>query len=114
MNQVKVKFGGIQMAIIGLTLITALVHLILGIGMLSEPLGILFLFNFVGYVALVTGLYFVPQLSNRRSQIRYALMAFAAITVIAWIPAGTKDALAYFDKLVEVVLVVLLYLESRA
>ncbi len=114
MNQRRRELGTSQRVIIGLTVITALIHLVLGIKMLPDALGVLFLFNFIGYSALVTGLYFVPQLSPKQRQIRFALMAFAAITVIAWIPTGTKDALAYFDKSVEVILVVLLYLESRA
>jgi len=113
MNQRKRELGTPQIVIIGLTVITALIHLVLGIKMVAEPLGMLFIFNFIGYSTLVAALYFVPQLSSKQRQIRFALLAFTAITVIAWIPAGTKDALAYFDKLVEVALVALLFRESR-
>jgi len=114
MSLAKAKLTTTQIVIVALTVITALLHLVLGLGMLGDTLGILFILNFVGYIVLVAALYFVPQLADRRSLIRYALIAFTAVTVIAWIFMGTRGPGAYVDKVIEVVLIVLLFQESRA
>ena len=114
MSLAKAKLTTTQIVIVALTVITALLHLVLGIGMLGDTLGILFILNFVGYIVLVAALYFVPQLADRRSLIRYALIAFTAVTVIAWIFMGARGPGAYVDKVIEVVLIVLLFQESRA
>ena len=115
MSLAKAKLTTTQIVIVALTVITALLHLVLGLGMLGDTLGILFILNFVGYIVLVAALYFVPQLADRRSLIRYALIAFTAVTVLAWVfMEGIRGPVAYVDKVIEVVLIVLLFQESRA
>lgn len=57
----------IQIGVVVLTLITALIHLGLGFPFTS-PLGILFLLNGLGYIALVAALYFMPQFAARRGK----------------------------------------------
>lgn len=103
------RLGPLQLGIIALTVATALIHLWLAI---PENL-ILFYLNGLGYLALVTALY-LPQLSAYRRWVRYALIAFAAITIIGWVIVGERSTIAYVDKLIEVALIVLLVLEMRA
>ncbi len=112
MTQTTVRLGPRQIAIIVLTIATALVHLSLG---LSNPPDIMFLLNGIGYLTLVGALYLpIPQLGPYHALLRWALMAFAAVTIIGWIFIGDKTLIiGYPTKVVEVVLIVLLALEAR-
>jgi hypothetical protein len=105
------RLGPLQIGIILLTVATALVHLALG---LPRP-DILFILNGIGYLVLVGALYLpVPQLSAYHALIRYALMAFAAVTIVGWIVIGDKTLIiGYFDKAAETALIVLLAVEAR-
>jgi hypothetical protein len=104
----KTKFGAVQIGIILLTVATAVIHLALGI-----PFGMtLFILNGIGYLALVTALY-LPQLSKYQAWTRWALIAFTAVTVLAWVAIGMRSPIAYLDKLIEVALIVLLFVEMR-
>ncbi|MCZ7668819.1 MAG: hypothetical protein M5U34_17265 [Chloroflexi bacterium] len=58
----------------------------LGIG-LSDPL---FLLNGVGYLALIIALYFIPQLAGQRALIRWALLAFTAVTFVLYFAFNVK------------------------
>ena len=40
-------------------------------------------------------------------------MAYTAVTIVAWVAIGQRDLYAYANKLIEIVLIVLLWLESR-
>lgn len=110
----------LRIAIIILTLITAAVHLFLGIAGLSDPtmrsLSILFLLNAVGYVVLLLGvLGRLPVLSV--TVYHYLLMAFAAVTVIAYFAMNSfsdLNAVSGVTKLVEVLLIVATFLHLRA
>jgi len=99
-------------AIIALTVITALVHLGLGITTSNN----LFLLNGVGYLALIVALYFIPQLAGQRALIRWVLIAYTAVTFVLyfvfnwpniWGPAGL------IDKAIELILIVLLWLDRN-
>lgn len=106
--------NNLRIGIIVLTVITALVHLVLGIQSLPGTFGIVFLLNSVGYLALLAGLYFIPQLADMRPLIRWALMGFAAITFIAYFvvnPNPFSGFLGLFDKAVELILIILLWME---
>lgn len=103
--------------IILLALGTALTHLYLGLQLTSfgaYGLGILFILNFVGYVGL-TGLLYLPvgALGPYRNAIRYALIGFAALTIVLWVPFGTKDVLGYLNKANELLLIIALVVETR-
>jgi hypothetical protein len=50
---------------------------------------------------------------NYRRLVRYALIAYTALTVILWVIGGSRIPIAYIDKAIEVVLIVLLWIESR-
>lgn len=102
------KFGPIQIGIILLTIATAVIHLALGI-----PNGmVMFILNGIGYLVLVTALY-LPQLSKFQGLVRWALIAFTAVTILGWVFVGARNPIAYVDKLIEVALVVLLFVEMR-
>lgn len=109
MNQAqKTKFGPLQIGIILLTLATAVMHF-----MLIFP-DTLFILNALGYVGLLAALYLpLPVVSDYRPMVRWALMGYTALTIVLWIFIGTRDLYAYTDKAIEVVLIVLLWLESR-
>lgn len=99
-------------AIIALTVVTALIHLGLGISF-SDPM---FILNGVGYLVLIVALYFIPQLAGQRALIRWVLLAYTAVTFVLyfvfnwpdiWGPAGL------IDKAVELVLIILLWLDRK-
>ena len=98
--------------ITGLALLTALIHLFLGVqgGIL------IFILNGLGFIALVAGLYLLPQLANWRTHIRWALVAYTAITIIAYFFVNQNpfdSGIGLLTKAVEVILIVLLYLQTR-
>ncbi len=106
--------SNLKTGVIVLTVITALIHLFLGIGQLPSPFGIVFVLNGLGYLALLAGLYFVPQVANMRSLIRWALLGFTAVTFVAYFivnPDPFGGVLGLADKAVELVLMVLLWME---
>jgi hypothetical protein len=118
----SVRIGGLQVGIILLTLATAAIHFYLGlvqvfIGMLG---GVMFLANAAGYSALLGALYLrlpIAFLSQNRSLLRWALVAFAAVTILGWLAIGDTSLpsgwLGYVDKAIEVALIVLLVIEAR-
>ncbi len=98
--------------ITGLALLTALIHLFLGVqgGIL------IFILNGLGFIALVVGLYLLPQLANWRTHIRWALVAYTAITIVAYFVVNQNpldSGIGLLTKAVEVILIVLLYLQTR-
>lgn len=110
----KRTFGLLQWGIVILTSTTALVHLSLG---LNPPFatGWPFLLNAAGYAGLLL-LYVLnlPILRRQRAVVRWVLIAYAAVTVIAWwLMEGARTPLGYFDKLVEIALIVLLWLDGQ-
>jgi hypothetical protein len=114
----KIKVGLLQWGIILLTVITALVHFNLaysGIVHRVSFLSVLFLLNGLGYLSLLAALYLpIGFLAGYRTSVRWALMGFAALTVILWVIMGGRFSLAYIDKAVEIVLIVLLWFDSRS
>ena len=104
----NVKFGALQIGIIALTIATAAIHLWLGI----PNNFVMFILNGVGYLALLVAVY-LPQLKKQQGLIRWAFIAYTAVTVIAWIAIGSRNTIGYTDKLIEVALIVLLFIEGR-
>ena len=114
MNQ-SVKLTGLQWGIVGLTVLTAVIHLFLGITSGIPMFLVLFILNGIGYLVLIAALFFLKMFATNRSLIRYALMAFAAVTIVlyfvfnwpdVWMPVGL------LDKAVELVLIVLLWMDK--
>jgi hypothetical protein len=83
-------------------------------GLVKSNMALLFALNFVGYIVLVIALY-LPQLKRFQRIIRWALIVFTAITIIAYFAiVGLSDnTTGYIDKAAEIVLIVLLLLEDR-
>jgi hypothetical protein len=111
------RIGLLQIGIILLAVITALIHLYLGVSNLmmgrGGPLTIMFMLNFVGYLVLVTALYLLPLQRIQRIT-RWILIAFTTVTIITWyLISGSHPGIEdYVDKLVEVVLIILLLVEA--
>jgi hypothetical protein len=107
-NQVRAELDPLQVGIILLTLITAVIHL-----SLVFP-SILFILNGLGYLALLGALFLpIPQLTGYRALVRWALVGYAALTIVLWILMGSRIPIAYVAKVDEVILIVLLWLDSR-
>lgn len=102
------RFGLGQVAIVVLALATALIHIWLAI---PETM-VAFYLNGAGYIALVIALY-LPLLSCWKRLARILLIGYTLLTIVLWLLIGEQNLLAYADKLVEVLLVILLVLEWR-
>lgn len=108
MNQTRTQIGTLQIAIILLTVATAVIHFTL-----VFP-SALFILNGLGYLALLAALYLpIPQFTAYRRLIRWALLGYTALTIVLWVIMGSRDLIAYIDKAIEVVLIILLWGESR-
>lgn len=119
---ISVRIGGLQVGVIVLTLATAVIHLLLGFEQISIGMmgGVMFLANTAGYVGLLGALYLrlpIKFFAKNRSLIRWGLIAFAAVTILGWLAIGDKSLpdglLGYMTKAIEVVLIVLLFIEAR-
>jgi hypothetical protein len=99
-----------QLLIVVLAVLTALVHFYL---CLASGFDIIFFLNFLGYLGL-TVVYFlpIPFFQNYHRLVRWAFMAFVAVTIIAWIVVGMRVWYGYVDKLIEVGLLVLLWIDK--
>ena len=103
-----------QKAIVGLTIVTALIHIVLGV-MSGGSFMIIFLLNGLGYLALLAGLYFLPQLAGQRSLVRWALLGFTAVTFILYFVFNWPDIwspMGLVDKVIELILIVFLWQEK--
>ena len=111
MTAQETKIGGLQVGIIVLTLATAIIHFTLVHSLMDAA----FILNGVGYLALLAALYLpIPFFVGRRGLVRFVLMVFAAVTIIAWILLmGQRTVLGYADKAIEIVLMILLWLENQ-
>ena len=99
----------IRVAIVGLALATAVIHIYLAVPLTLVP----FYLNGLGYVALATALY-LPRLRSWRDQFRWLLIGYTALTILLWLLLGRPyTTIGYVDKAVELALVGLLLLERR-
>lgn len=104
---------GLRLGIIVLTVVTAGIHLYLGLSSGLPP----FVLNGLGYLTLLAALYGpIPKLAPYQDAIRWLLVGFAALTIVLWlvITGGNSTAIGYIDKTVEVLLIILLVAEARA
>jgi hypothetical protein len=102
----QAKLNRADYAIIGCAIATALIHFSL---LFPDPV---FILNGLGYMALVAALY-APLLATQRSTIRWVLMGYTALTIILWLLIGSRTPLAYLDKVIEVVLLTLLWRQGQ-
>lgn len=112
----KNRLGALQYGIIALTIITALIHLGLGITFIPDFLGYMFLLNGIGYLVLLACLFFIPQLAQWHGAIRWLLLAFTALTFVLYFVFNWPNIwglAGLIDKGVELVLMVLLVVDMR-
>lgn len=105
----------IQWGIAALTIITAAIHIWLGVGFLSSG-GAIFVLNGAGYLLLLLLLLApIPALAAYRASIRWVFIAYTAVTVFAWllIDGAARTPLAFFDKAVEIGLIALLWIDGQ-
>ena len=101
-----------------LTVATAGIHLYLAlsaIGSMGFNGGVmLFILNGLGYLGLLALLQLpIRQLARFRSAARWALIAFAALTIVLFfIMAPEYTIIGYVDKAIEVVLIALLLADA--
>lgn len=109
----RTHLGMVQVGIIILTLATAFIHLYLSIQMMASGMsGTLFIMNGLGYLALLAGLFLpLPVIKNYRSLLRILFIIFTLVTILAWAVIGMRSTWGYVDKAIEVLLVVLLWLD---
>jgi hypothetical protein len=94
----------LRIGIVALTLATAQIHVTLG--------GLMFTLNAIGYAILAAAMVLPGPIGRLRWLTRYALIGFTAMTIVGWLAFGARFDLAYVDKAIEVVLIVLLLVES--
>lgn len=113
----------LRWAVIILTVVTALIHLALGIGgLLGQPdvLSVLFIFNGLGYFALLAAVFLdMPFFATRRALAHYLLMLFAAVTIVAFFAINfsrldQQGPAAIVTKGDELLLIVATFLHLRA
>jgi hypothetical protein len=98
----------IRVGVILLTLIAATVHLSL---LFPDPA---FILNGLGYLTLLAALYIpIPQLVPYRRVVRWALIGYAALTILLWVAIGERSMLGFLTTADEVALVILLLVEGR-
>jgi hypothetical protein len=107
------SFLSSRTVLIVLTLITAAVHLMLGL----QPDSALFLLNGIGYLVLLFLAFFTPgSLKAQAGLFRMVLMAYALVTIVAyflnWGMDGFTQVLGMITKIVELLLVIGLW-QSR-
>lgn len=112
-NQHSLQIGSKDYGVIILTALTALIHLFLSFQFSGGP-DLIFLLNGLGYFVLLFALYSSnTKAIEYRIYTRWILLGYTALTVILWFLFGARTTLAYVDKLIEVTLIVLLWLENQ-
>lgn len=114
MRDTSTRFGTMKIGILLLGVITAIVHLVVLNVLLfaEEGISILFTLNGLGYLAMLAAYFLpVPIFQKNRGLIRWVFIGYTALTILAWIPGGSRDQLGYGTKLVELVLILLLFLD---
>ena len=110
---------GLGVGIFVLTVATAVIHLYLALSAVASMgvnFGImLFILNGLGYLGLLAVLQLpIRQLARFRSAARWALIAFAALTIVLFFIMAPKPytILGYVDKAIEVALIALLLADA--
>jgi hypothetical protein len=98
----------IRIGVVVLTLMAAIVHMS---RLFPDPV---FVLNGLGYLTLLAALYLpIPRLVSHRRLVRWTLIGYATLTILAWVAIGERTLLGYSTTAGEVALVVLLLMEGR-
>ena len=100
-----------QWLIVALVVAVAIIQFVL-----ARTVDTTFLFNGLGYLALVIALYFVPPLAPYRGWIRWALIIYTAFTFAVYFmlrsPALWFDTLGLLDQAIEAAIIALLLVDQ--
>ncbi len=113
--QTRPHIGPVQVGVIILTLAAAFIHLyfVFFDEAMTQKFIILFILNFLGYVALVSALYApVSALARLRPLVRLLLIGQAAASIAAYYYVGVYSTLGGITKGIEALLIVLLLVEA--
>lgn len=103
-----------KVSVITLTGATALIHIALGL-QAGLPL---FVWNGAGFIALLAGQYFTPQLEPYRAEVRDGFIAYSGTTIVAYFllqgSAGLLNPVGLTTKVIEAGLIGLLWHEEGA
>jgi hypothetical protein len=106
--------SSLRVAIAGLTLVTAVIHLYLNFNTGTFQFQPMFTLNGLGYLALLGALFLnLPFLAGRERLVHYAFIGYTVVTILAWVAFGERSLIGYTDKVVEVLLVAALWLHLR-
>src|SRR4051794_3434795 len=98
----------IRIGVAVLTLMAAVVHLSL---LFPDPV---FILNGLGYLVLLAALYLpISRLVPYRRAVRWTLIGYATLTILAWVVIGERTLLGYSTTAGEVALIALLLIEGR-
>ena len=98
----------IRIGVVVLTLVAAIVHVSL---LFPDPV---FILNGLGYLTLLAALYLpIRRLVPHRRLVRWTLVGYAMLTILAWVAIGERTLLGYSTTADEVALIVLLLIEGR-
>jgi len=79
------SFLGSRNSILVFTVITALIHLALGLSTFADFLGKAFVANAIGYLVLMYALLWKPSfLKGQESLVRWAYLGFTAVTIVLY------------------------------
>ena len=111
MNTQSTRLQPIQIGILILGLAAALIHLVVLNAMMGQ-LDILFTLNGLGFLVLLAT-YFIPGLRALKKYVRWLLIGYTGLTILAWVAIGSRTLLGYGTQVVEIGLIVLLILDGR-
>ena len=98
----------IRIGVAVLTLMVTVVHISL---LFPDPV---FILNGLGYLTLLAALYLpITRLVPYRRAVRWTLIGYATLTILAWVAIGERTLLGYSTTAGEVALVALLLIEGR-
>jgi hypothetical protein len=113
MQESPVKIGVTQILLIITIMITAVIHLGLGLDFLTNFGDIMFILNGIGYIGLCAlFLLPIPMLKPYHETLRWVLMGYTALTIILWVVINGKlDPVGIVTKLDELAIIAILIID---
>ena len=110
MEVTRKQSGLLKVGIAILAIATAGIHFSLA---LTDPsVRVIFTLNMLGYLSFLAALLLpLPIVRNHRRLVRFGFIGFTLLTITLWVLIGMRTPTGYTDKAIEILLVVLLFLE---